>query len=182
MASSTPASTAGLKTIRDLQCGQKLVKILVSILQILLLTNFHFCANYQANLLGVVTTFRPPAKSRGKDFFCSLELVDETEKQIKCVIFGPESTLPHQCPVGSVVCLKKIAVEGYQGSVQLSAHSKLSYWAVLEEKRDGSIDVSAANNDSLVSLSDAERQRGRVLKEWAEQTNLVSGGCGLFSD
>ena len=142
----------------------------------LMFTIFRICANYQANLLGVVTSFRPPAKSRGKDFFCSLELVDETEKQIKCVIFGSESTLPQQCPVGSVVCFKKVSIEDYHGSVQLSAHSKLSYWAILEEKRDGSIDVSAANNDSVVTLSDAERQRAKVLKEWVEQTNLVPGG------
>ena len=123
----------------------------------------------------MVTTFRPPSKSRGKDFFCSLELVDESEKEIKCLIFGPESTLPQQCSAGSVVCLKKISVEEYQGRPQLSAHSRLSYWSILEEKSDGSLDVSASN-DSLVTLSDADKQRGRTLKEWVKQTNLVPGG------
>ena len=77
--------------------------------------------------------------------------------------------------MGSVVCLKKVAVEEYQGRPQLSAHSRLSYWAVLEEKSDGSLGV-ATNNDSLVILSDADKQRGRTLKEWAGQTSLVPGG------
>lgn len=129
----------------------------------------------------MVTTFRPPVKSRGKDFFCSLELVDESEKQINCVIFGPETTLPQNCPAGTIICLKKIAVEEYQGRVQLSAHSRLSYWALLEEKRDGSGLQVAANNDSLVTLSDADKQRGRTLKEWAEQkTSLIPGGWVWF--
>ena len=124
----------------------------------------------------MVTTFRPPSKSRGKDYSCSLELVDESEKPTKCLLFGSESSLPRQCPPGSVVCLKKAEVVDFNGRPQLLAHSKLSYWAVLVERSNGSIAVSA-NNDSLVSLSEAEKQRGRSLKEWAEQTNLIPGGC-----
>ena len=123
----------------------------------------------------MVTTFRPPSKSRGRDFSCALELVDESENQIKCVIFGPESSLPLRCPVGSIICLKKVAVEEYQGRQTLSAHSKLSYWAILEVRSNGSFGVSASN-DSLMMLSDADKQRGRELKEWAEQTNLIPGG------
>ena len=124
--------------------------------------------------MAVVTTFRPPAKSRGKDYFCCLELVDESEKDIKCMIFGSESSLPQASPPGTVVCLRKVEVMEYQGRPQLQCHSKLGYWAVLSEQSNGSVCISSSN-DALLMLSDAEKQRGRTLKEWAGHTNLQPG-------
>ena len=129
----------------------------------------------------MVTSFRAPSKSRGKDFSCALELVDEDERgSIKLVIFGSESGLPKSCPVGAVLCLKKVEVAEYGGHAQLKGHSLYTYWGILEKTRGGSISVSASN-DTLVTLSDADKQRGKTLIEWVETTNLVPGVWVWFS-
>ena len=62
----------------------------------------------------------------------------------------------------------------YQGRPQLQCHSRLGYWAVLSERSDGSLSVSFSN-DALLTLSEAEKQRGRTLKAWAARTNLIPG-------
>ena len=124
----------------------------------------------------MVVAFRAPAKSRGKDYSCMLQLVDESEDEIKCLLFGSESELPRQCPLGSVVLLKKVEVTEYQNRPQLVAKSRLSTWAILSEKDDaaGSMSVSFSN-DHCLSLSEAEGKRGKNLKIWADSTNLISG-------
>ena len=131
-------------------------------------------------MLGVVIAFRPPAKSRGKDFSCSLELVDESEKKIKFVAFGTASSLPQQCPLGSIVCLRKVEVVEFRGRSQLQAHSRLCTWAVLSERSDGSLCV-ASSNDPQLSLNEAERQRGRTLRAWVSHTNIIPGERYLYS-
>ena len=118
--------------------------------------------------------FRAPAKSRGKDFSCLIELVDESENEIKCLLFGSEGELPRHCPVGGVVMLKKIEVNEYQSRLQLIGRPRWSTWAVLSERGDGSLSVSSSNDPHL-SLSEAERRRGGELKAWTDSTNLISG-------
>ena len=105
---------------------------------------------------------------------CYMELVDDSEKTIKCVLFGSESSLPRVCPEGSLVCLKRFEVVEYHGRPQLLSHAKLCYWAILSARSNGSIFVSSSN-DALLSLNEADKQRARTLKVWVDSTNLVTG-------
>lgn len=156
-------------SIRELQRGKQVVRFVSWYFDMNYKTSF----NLQMNLLAVVTSFRSPAKTRGKDFSCCLELVDKSEKEINCMLFGSEESLPRVCPVGSVVCLKKFEITNYQGRPQLLVNTKRGCWAILAERSNGSIYVSSSNVP--LSLSDSEGQRARTLKTWADTTSIVSG-------
>ncbi|KAL8805206.1 MAG: hypothetical protein Q9182_002081 [Xanthomendoza sp. 2 TL-2023] len=74
--------------------------------------------NREVNLMGVVTDFLPPARSRGRDWTCNFRLADDTAYNdgVKVQIFRPmEAELPQVQGLGDVIILQKIKISSWNG-------------------------------------------------------------------
>lgn len=73
------------------------------------------------DVMGVVTAFSPPVKTKGSDYYCRVRLADKTSPSITCLLFSPNpDRLPQesQCAVGDVVCLQGMNIVAFQERVQ----------------------------------------------------------------
>ena len=76
--------------------------------------------NQYVSLMGVVTDYMPPVKSRGKDWTCSFCLVDSTvnDEGLRIRVFKElEADLPFIYGTGDVVALKSIKISNWSGMV-----------------------------------------------------------------
>ncbi len=73
------------------------------------------------NIMGVVTAFTAPTKTKGPDYHCRVRLADKTSPTMTCNLFNPNSDkLPQgdQCGVGYVICLRGIKISSFQQRTQ----------------------------------------------------------------
>ncbi len=80
-----------------------------------------------AGVVGIVKYFKPPATSKGNDYFTALCLVDESYQSrpngMACVLFNPfKHKLPVVCYPGEVVMLKGLTINNYNGCLQGMGH------------------------------------------------------------
>ncbi|KAI4138163.1 MAG: hypothetical protein LQ341_004786, partial [Variospora aurantia] len=74
--------------------------------------------NHEVSIMGIVTDFQPPTKSKGKDWTCSLRLADSStyDDGIKVRLFRPmEVELPVIERNGDVVILERVKITSYSG-------------------------------------------------------------------
>ena len=138
------------KKIGDLQVGDKAVSV-----------------------FGVATLFRPPSKSRGKDYSCTIEIVDETcpSNPLTCVCFHPDlAQLPQQCAVGDIVYLHKMKVIEYNGRKQGNCWG---YSTAVTFSGDPDAEVVRKTGSSATPLMEADRERVVNLKQWAKANYLT---------
>ncbi|KAL8690996.1 MAG: hypothetical protein Q9224_004273, partial [Gallowayella concinna] len=89
--------------------------------------------NREVNLMGVVTDFQPPAKSRGVDWTCNFRLADDTayDDGVKIQCFRPmEAELPQLQGLGDVIILHKIKISLWKG-MTTGLSSRSTSWAVI---------------------------------------------------
>ncbi|KAL8809727.1 MAG: hypothetical protein Q9200_003166 [Gallowayella weberi] len=89
--------------------------------------------NREVNLMGVVTDFLPPARSRGVDWTCNFRLADETayDDGVKVQFFRPmEAELPQVQGLGDVVILQKIKISSWKGMTTCLS-SRSTSWTVI---------------------------------------------------
>ena len=126
----------------------------------------------QINLIGVVTSFRPPSKSLGRDYSCSMSLVDEGGQSVKCVLFNPsEDKLPQDCSSGDVICLHRVNVTEFNDRLQVQG-AKFSSWMLFKLSGVGAVPVT--NSDSYTLIA-SDEVRVRQLKRWSSQNIVASG-------
>ncbi|KAL9592342.1 MAG: hypothetical protein Q9179_006817, partial [Wetmoreana sp. 5 TL-2023] len=88
--------------------------------------------DHLVDLMGVVTDFQPPAKSRGPDWMCSFCLADPTvyDDGVKIRFFRPtETELPKIQQNGDVVALHGIKIISWSGMV-IGISSRNTSWTV----------------------------------------------------
>ncbi|KAL8715394.1 MAG: hypothetical protein Q9220_000727 [cf. Caloplaca sp. 1 TL-2023] len=89
--------------------------------------------NSEVNMIGIVTDFLPPAKSRGRDCMCSFRLADCSvfDDGVKVRFFRAEETdLPRIEANGDVVILHRIKITFWNGmTIGLSSHN--TNWTVI---------------------------------------------------
>lgn len=79
-----------------------------------------------AGVMGVVKYFKPPVKSRGKDCYTVLYIIDNSTTDssgLTCIIFNPvREMLPVVCTCGEVVLIKGLSINNFDGARQAKGH------------------------------------------------------------
>ncbi len=143
----------------------------------------------KVNVIGVVKEFKPPALTRGSDYYSTLTLLDESEPNvgIKCIIFNknPEKH-PQLKQVGDIVCLHRVNVVGYSGMTQLQG---LRYCSAIRFSGYVGRKLSPTTGSVSFTCTLVERRRVRGLQEWARSQrrekslkSLEAVGPGLYFD
>lgn len=95
--------------------------------------------NAEVNIMGVVTDFLPPSRSRGTDWICSFSIADHSHGQLgdlgneglKVRFFKPmESELPAIRGTGDVAVLRNVKIKQWNGMTMALA-SYATTWAII---------------------------------------------------
>ena len=126
----------------------------------------------KVNIIGVVAEFRAPTKSRGNDYSCCIELVDEGEKKLKCLIFNNDSALlPQSCARGDVVLLRRVGVKMFNQSLQ-AVCPRFGSWITCRKDSREIVPITCKDNFTFTAV---EKERVRALREWAARSALCTG-------
>ncbi|KAK2627220.1 hypothetical protein QTJ16_003186 [Diplocarpon rosae] len=98
-----------------------------SIEEVYSLSNEQVRAGPKINIIGFVKDYQAPKRtSRGGDFKCTLELMDPSIQHeihgIKFNIFWPENHMPIISNSGSIVLVRNVKVQMYNGNISLLTH------------------------------------------------------------
>ena len=90
--------------------------------------------NTDINIIGVVTDYLPPSRSRGTDWMCTFSIADSTlggfDNGLKVKFFRPmETELPAIRGTGDVVLIRNIRVRPWSG-MTLALSNHISTWVV----------------------------------------------------
>ncbi|CAO3689881.1 unnamed protein product [Umbelopsis ramanniana] len=132
--------------------------------------------NTVVDIYGVVTKFKPPTKTRGHDFVCSLSVADPSRGMgqmgdTSINLFHPSSqTLPHFQGTGSIFILRAARVQAFQNKLQCVSIRGSTKWAVIPSSpsgKDSSDEIGPVNIPGmLLSLDEKDRQVIRILRNW----------------
>ena len=119
---------------------------------------------------GVVKHFKPPIKSKGRDFYTVVHIVDESSPSIdlSCIIFNPsKDKLPVIGRVGAVALIKGVRIEASKETdhIQAMAHEH-TLVGVFSGEMD---DVIEDQIGSWYDLSTQEKKRVEELKLWSKR-------------
>ena len=117
---------------------------------------------------GVVKHFKPPIKSKGRDFYTVVHVVDKSSPSIglTCIIFNPsKDKLPVIGKVGAVVLIKGVRIEASKENdhIQAMGHEH-TLVGVFSGEMD---DVIEDQIGSWYDLSTMEKKRVEELKLWS---------------
>ena len=121
-----------------------------------------------AGVCGIVKHYKPPAKSKGRDYYTVIHLVDESSPLvgITCVIFNPsKSKLAVMGSIGSVAIIKGLRIESNRetGNLQVLGHEHTLVGVF-------SGDATVALPDQIGSwyeLKAREKKRLEELRQWS---------------
>ena len=118
------------------------------------------------NVIGVVKSVSVPQKSRGRDYFVSVVLIDETAPVdgLPFTMFNPvESLLPKFGNPGSVAYLINVnKVIDYEGSLLGFGHERSRVVSFSLQPNDEMTSTASAGNEVPSDV----RERARALLEW----------------
>lgn len=127
----------------------------------------------KVNVLGVVTTFEAARKSRGPNYFCSLEIVDQSEIPVKCVFYNTQVLLlPSNCSAGDIICIRRITVTGPLGHLKLLS-SRISSWLLFRRESSKIVPITSANS---FTFTKEEKRCVQQLRSWVSSTSLLPPG------
>ena len=95
--------------------------------------------NSPVNVMGVAVLFKPPYQSKGRDFTCTVEIVDEGsgKSSVPLIFFNREKgKLPREVKVGDVVCVRRMEVGEFNHRMQGRCRSHSS-WLVWDSQQGG---------------------------------------------
>ena len=117
-------------------------------------------------VIGILKFFKLPERSRGRDFFMSMCLVDESQSLygLSCVLFNPvKDQLPVATRPGEVVLLKGLSISLYQDNLQGLGHDSTLVGIFSADPAD----PVPATIGEFYRLRSEERTRIQQLREWA---------------
>ena len=123
---------------------------------------------------GVVKHFKPPAKSKGRDYYTVIHLMDESSPfcGVTCIVFNPSlSLLAAVGSVGSVALIKGLRVESNRetGTLQVLGHE---HSLVGLFTADVSVDIPDQIG-TWYKLKSHEKKRIEELRLWSEREGAL---------
>ena len=115
----------------------------------------------KVNVFGIVKSFKPPAKSRGTDYYLSMTLADESSNGMQCTIFNcKKNELPQVQSTGDIVYLQNMCVNEYRGAPQLLNRkcSTIMCFSRLVPRLG-----------PITTLTEEEYKRLKYLQKWAQK-------------
>ncbi|KAL8728931.1 MAG: hypothetical protein Q9181_005163 [Wetmoreana brouardii] len=129
--------------------------------------------DHLVDLMGVVTDFQPPAKSRGTDWMCNFRLADPTvyDDGVKIRFFRPmETELPKIQQNGDVVVLHSIKVKSWSGMlIGISSHN--TSWTVFSAASIPDKDPSGQLNLNCFGAKGSSRPSQELMRYAIELGN-----------
>ena len=128
----------------------------------------------KVHVFGVVTLHRPPSKSHGTDFSCTVEIMDETcrGEPLTCVLFHPKiERLPQQCAVGDIICLHRMNMKEYNGRLQGNC-LRYGSSATFDGRPEATVEPRSGAGPHV--FTEEEKQRVSQLKQWAAANYMSS--------
>ena len=125
------------------------------------------------NVMGVVSLFKAPYMSRGTDYSCTVDLVDEgcPTHSFPVIFFSRNvDKLPQTCCVGDVLCVRGVDIAQFNQRLQGKCRSLFS-WLLWDGKRKGRKDPARSSDGSF--WDSYEVDRAEQLIRWT--TSLNSG-------
>ena len=125
------------------------------------------------NVMGVIVLFRPPYMSKGSDFTCTMEIIDEgSESSPTPLIFfnRDRRKLPQSCNIGDVICVRGVAIGEFNNRLQGKCRN-MSTWLVWDGQKDGRRAPAAASDGA--SWDTDEMDRACTLIRWSTSDRTV---------
>lgn len=119
------------------------------------------------NVMGVVVLFKPPYQSKGRDYTCTLEIVDEEcqRSPVPLIFFNRDrNKLPRSCSIGDVVCVRRVDVGEFNYRVQGKCRNHSS-WLLWDGNNVGKRGPSLASDGT--SWDSVEANRAHQLITWS---------------
>ena len=126
----------------------------------------------KVNIMGVISLFKPPYKSRGADYTCTIEIVDEgcPTSPFPCIFFNRDmDKLPQTCSVGDVLCVRRVEVGEFNQRLQGKCRRFCS-WLVWDGEKEEEGPPLAHSDGS--SWDSGEVKRAAQLIRWNASRNL----------
>ena len=120
-----------------------------------------------ANVMGVICLFKPPYKSRGADYTCTAEIVDEESatSPFPCIFFNVDiNKLPKSCDVGDVLCVRRVEVAEFNQRLQGKCRRYCS-WHWWKGEGEGEERPPMISSDGS-SWDSTEAKRAAELISW----------------
>ncbi|XP_026423586.1 protection of telomeres protein 1a isoform X1 [Papaver somniferum] len=139
--------------------------------------------NQKVNLIGMISEFGTPQKSKGTDYFCTLKIMDEsyhiydsakTRKFYGLVVnmFATSiEDLPQINSVGDIICFSQVLMKTHDGITLASYSKKGSSFALFTGKSRSLISYQSSSN---FRLSNFKKSLSR-LRTWMLDFQLDSG-------
>ena len=121
---------------------------------------------------GVVQLFKAATRSKGKDYYSTIWLVDQTspKQPVSCTVFNPtEQLLPKDIPIGSIVLLKGLKTNVYQGKIQALGHEH-TLFGVFPNNPSAPSPTSVSG---WYYLTPREAEVVQQLKTWSWQQSVL---------
>lgn len=121
------------------------------------------------NVIGVVVLFKPPYQSKGRDYTCTIEVVDDScEKSPVPLIFfnRDQRKLPQSCSVGDVVCVRRVDIGEFNHRLQGKCRSHCS-WLMWDGRKVGTGRHSPTVTSVGASWEPHEITRACELLSWS---------------
>lgn len=119
------------------------------------------------NVMGVVVLFKPPYKSKGSDYTCTVEIVDEGCEQtpVPIIFFNRDiDKLPKTCNIGNVLCTRRVDIAEFQQRLQGKCRNYCS-WLIWDGEREGRRGPMVTSDG--VSWDPDEMARADQLINWS---------------
>lgn len=126
------------------------------------------------NIICVVKEFKPPAPTRGSDYYSFLTLIDESDPRVgvRTIIFNRDTDKhPHVKREGDIVCIHRINVKSFNLQTQIEGGGFCSTIRFSGEIRKK---IRPCTGSLTFSLSSMERERVRELRRWARKQRVES--------
>lgn len=124
------------------------------------------------NVICVVKEFKPPAPTRGLDYYSLLTLVDESDPRVgvRTLLFNRNTDkLPQVKREGDIVCIHRIGVKNFNYQTQLEGGG---YCSIIRFSGEIRKKIKPCTGSLNYSLSSVERDRVRVLRKWARKQRM----------
>ena len=131
----------------------------------------------KVNIIGLVKYFKPPALTRGTDYYSVLTLLDESEPRvgIKCIMFNRNTEkLPQVKRVGDIICLHRVNVGSYNCQVQVQG---VRFSSAIRFSGEVSKKVSPCTGSASFTCTSLEKQRVKELRLWAKKQRREAMHC-----
>ncbi|CAG5131978.1 unnamed protein product, partial [Candidula unifasciata] len=128
--------------------------------------------NTTVDVYGVVTSYKPPAKTKGSDFVCTVGLTDSSlgpDNWLVCNIFSPSEAQLPKVEVGNVLRLHRLKIQNFQGKKQGRSGPGF-HWLLFH----GSFENREASSSSYTVEQQDEIMVKSLFEWWLEHAGLDS--------